>query len=135
MAFTVLFSSEFEEWFKEQDKPLQRAVLMYVSLLEKHGPQLTRPYADTLKGSKLTNLKELRVQYRGDPYRVLYAFDSKRQALLLVGGNKATDKKWYDRMIKAAETIFETYLEQLRKEKENEKKKLRQKESKRRKTH
>jgi hypothetical protein len=128
MAFTVLFSSEFKDWFDEQDKPLQRAVLIYVGLLEEHGPQLSRPHADTLKGSKLTNLKELRVQYRGDPYRVLYAFDPKRQALLLVGGNKASDKKWYDRMMKLAETIFEAHLEQLRKEEDDEKKKQTQKE-------
>jgi hypothetical protein len=123
MAFTVIFSAEFRDWFDKQDKSLQRAVLMYAGLLEEHGPQLSRPHADTLKGSKLKNLKELRVQYRGDPYRILYAFDPKRQALLLVGGNKASDKKWYERMMPLAETIFEAHLEKLRKEEENEKKK------------
>jgi hypothetical protein len=128
MAFTVIFSAEFRDWFDEQDKALQRAILFYTALLEEHGPQLSRPHADTLKGSKLTNLKELRVQYRGDPYRVLYAFDPKRQALLLVGGNKASDKKWYERMMKAAETIFEAHLEKLRKEEEDEKNKQKQKE-------
>ncbi len=127
MAFTVLFSEEFKDWFDEQEKLLQRAVLMYMGLLEEYGPHLSRPFADTLKGSTLTNLKELRVQYRGDPYRVLYAFDPKRQALLLVGGNKASDKKWYERMMKLAETIFETHLEQLRMEEEDEEKKQHQK--------
>ncbi len=128
MVFTVILSAEFKAWFDEQDKALQRAMLIYVGLLEEHGPQLSRPHADTLKGSKLKNLKELRVQYRGDPYRILYAFDPKRQALLLVGGNKASDKKWYDRMMKVAETIFEAHLEQLRKEEDDEKKKQKQKE-------
>jgi hypothetical protein len=131
MAFTVLFSDAFKDWFDEQDKPLQRAVLMYVGLLEEYGPHLSRPHADTLKGSKLTNLKELRVQYRGDPYRILYAFDPKRQALLLVAGNKASDKKWYECMMKEAEAIFEAHLEQLRKEEEDEK---RQNEKAKRKT-
>ena len=113
MAFIVTFSSEFGSWFSEQEKPLQRALLMYVGLLEEYGPQLSRPYADTLKGSGLKNLKELRVPYHGDPYRILYAFDPKRQALLLVGGNKAGDKRWYDRMIPLAETVFAKHLEEL----------------------
>ncbi len=86
-------------------------------MLEEHGPQLGRPYADTLEGSRLSNLKELRVQHRGEPYRVLYAFDPERQALLLVGGNKAGDKRWYRWMIPLAETIFERHLKNLEKEK------------------
>lgn len=117
MAFTVLFAPEFESWFNKQEKSLRRAVLIYVGLLEDQGPQLRRPQADTLKGSKLNNLKELRVQYHGEPYRILYAFDPERQALLLVGGNKTGDKRWYDRMIPIAEAVFARHLEELEKEK------------------
>ena len=120
MAFTVIFSPEFGNWFDEQEKSLQRAVLIYVGLLEERGPQLSRPQADTLKGSKLKNLKELRVQYQGEPYRILYAFDPQRQALLLVGGNKAGDKRWYDRMIPIAEALFARHLEELEKEKNDD---------------
>lgn len=116
MAFTVRRTSEFKDWFDQQDKPLRRAILAHIGLLQERGPRLSRPHADTLKGSKLTNLKELRVQHRGDPYRILYAFDPKRQALLLVGGNKAEDKKWYDKMIPRAEKLFEAHLEDLDKE-------------------
>jgi hypothetical protein len=73
MAFTVNFSAGFRDWFNEQDKPLQRVVLFSVGLLEERGPQLPRPHVDTLKGTKLKNLKELRVDYRGEPYRILFA--------------------------------------------------------------
>lgn len=77
------------------------------------GPNLGRPYADTLHGSSLANLKELRVQHRSQPYRILYAFDPKREALLLLGGNKAGDKRWYRKAIPRAEAIYARHLEEL----------------------
>ncbi len=116
MAYTVNASAEFGEWFSGQEADLQDRVTASVGLLEERGPQLPRPYADTLEGSKISNLKELRVQHRGEPYRILYAFDPERQALLLIGGNKAGDKRWYKRMIPLAETIFERHLATLAKE-------------------
>lgn len=116
MAYVVNASEEFGDWFNAQEKTLRRAVAAHIGLLEEHGPQLRRPYADTLEGSRLSNLKELRVQHRGEPYRILYAFDPERQALL-IGGNKTGDKRWYQRMIPLAEAIFERHLESLRKEK------------------
>ena len=91
-------------------------MLAHIEVLKERGPQLSRPRADTLKGSKMKNLKELRVQYRGEPYRILYAFDPKRQGVLLLGGNKAGDKKWYDKMIPRAEKLYEAHLATLGKE-------------------
>ena len=85
MAYTVNFSPEFKAWWDGQERDVKRSILRPMRLLEEHGHQLSRPYADTLEGSSLTNLKELRVQHRGEPYRILYAFDPKREALLLVG--------------------------------------------------
>lgn len=117
MAYTVNASEEFTEWFSAQEKALRRTIAAHIGLLEEHGPQLRRPHADTLEGSRLSNLKELRVQHRGEPYRILYAFDPERQALLLIGGNKTGDKRWYQRMIPLAEAIFERHLESLGKEK------------------
>jgi hypothetical protein len=116
MAYMVKASAEFGEWFSKQEEDLQDKVAASVGLLEEHGPQLSRPYADTLEASKISNLKELRVQHKGEPYRILYAFDPTRQALLLIGGNKAGDKRWYKRMIPLAETIFERHLEGLGRE-------------------
>jgi hypothetical protein len=117
MAYTVNVSEEFAAWFTEQEEPAQNSITAMVNLLAEYGPNLRRPYADTLKGSKLSNLKELRVQHRGDPYRILFAFDPKREALLLVGGDKTGDKRWYDKMIPLAEKIFAKHLETLEKEK------------------
>ncbi len=110
MPYTINYSNEFEMWFTNLNEALQDDVLITIGLLEEHGPQLRRPYADTLEGSTLSNLKELRVQHRGEPYRILFAFDPKREALLLIGGNKMGDKRWYKRMIPLAEGIFERHL-------------------------
>jgi hypothetical protein len=116
MSFAVNTSDEFDSWFTRLEEALQDDILFVVRLLQEHGPQLRRPYADTLEGTSLSNLKELRVQHRGEPYRILFAFDPKREALLLIGGNKAGDKRWYKRMIPLAEAIFEKHLETLEKE-------------------
>ena len=116
MSFTVNVSEEFDSWFAPLEEVLQDDILFVVRLLQEYGPHLRRPYADTLEGTHLSNLKELRVQHRGEPYRILFAFDPKREALLLVGGSKAGDKRWYKRMIPVAEAIFERHLETLEKE-------------------
>jgi hypothetical protein len=116
MAYTVNVSDEFAAWFAEQEEALQNRITAMVNLLGEQGPNLRRPHADTLEGSKLSNLKELRVQHKGDPYRILFAFDPRREALLLIGGNKAGDKRWYDKMIPVAEKIFAAHLETLKKE-------------------
>lgn len=113
MAYTINFSPEFKAWWDEQDRDFKKQAAKYFRLLEEHGANLHRPYADTLEGSSLKNLKELRVQHAGDPYRLLYAFDPKREALLLIGGNKTGNKRWYKKMIPIAETIFKAHLEAL----------------------
>ena len=113
MAYQVNLSDECEAWLDSLERDLQKAIAAYIGLLTEYGPQLGRPHVDTLEGSSLKNLKELRVQYRGDPYRILFAFDPKREALLLIGGNKAGDKRWYKRMIPLAEKIFAAHLQRL----------------------
>lgn len=116
MAYKVNFSDECETWLDGLERDLQKAVAAHIGLLAEYGPQLARPYADTVKSpvkSPVKNLKELRVQYRGEPYRILYAFDPKREALLLIGGNKTSDKRWYKRMIPVAEKIFAAHLQSL----------------------
>jgi hypothetical protein len=74
---------------------------------------LGRPQVDTLQGSSLPNLKELRVQIQGDPWRVLFVFDSKRRAIVLVGGNKRGDKRWYKKNIPLAEARYRRHLQQM----------------------
>lgn len=85
---------------------------MVLDILEEQGARLGRPYVDTIKGSSLPNMKELRVQHAGEPYRILFAFDPKRQAVLLLGGNKSRDKRWYEKNIPIAERRFREYLEE-----------------------
>lgn len=95
------------------DEALQDTVAAHVGLLEEVGPTLGRPYAATLRGSSLANLKELRVQHRGRPYRILYAFDPNREALLLLAGDKAGHKRWYRKAIPRAEAIFARHVKGL----------------------
>lgn len=88
-----------------------------VELLERLGPGLGRPFVDTLEGSRLTNLKELRP--RGGHLRVLFVFDPRRTAILLLGGDKSGRwKAWYAEAIPQAERLYEEHLEQLRQEEE-----------------
>ncbi len=79
------------------------------------GPNLPRPHSDTVNGSKFKNMKELRTQHSGKPYRTLYAFDPRRTAILLVGGNKEGKKNWYKTLIPIADKLFEQHLEDLKK--------------------
>lgn len=109
----VRTSDEFDRWWATCDSALQDTIAAYVGLLEAVGPQLSRPYADTLRGSSVKNLKELRVQHRGQPYRVLYAFDPRREAVLLIGGTKAGDGRWYSDAIPRAEAIYARHLADL----------------------
>ena len=85
-------------------------MLKVIGLLERNGPNLSRPFADHIKGSSIKNLKELRIQWHGDPYRILFVFAPKRNAVLLLGGNKAGDKNWYDKNIPIAEQRFKEHL-------------------------
>ncbi|MFZ3109709.1 MAG: type II toxin-antitoxin system RelE/ParE family toxin [Rectinemataceae bacterium] len=104
-------TEEYLEWFREQEPDVQDAVLPKVLLLEAFGPQLGRPHADTLKGSRVKNLKELRARTSVHVLRVLYYFDENRQALLLIGGDKKgkNESDFYKSLIQAAETLIERY--------------------------
>lgn len=94
---------ECAEWLEAQEQGLQDEIWAYVGLLQEFGPHLGRPRVDTVKDSAFTNMKELRIQYRGDPWRILFAFDPQRAAIVLVGGNKAGDKRWYKKNIPVAD--------------------------------
>jgi len=104
-------TDEYLEWFGEQTAECKEALLAKVLLLEEFGPQLGRPHADTLKGSRIKNLKELRARTPSQVLRVLYNFDDERQALLLVGGNKKgkNEKSFYKKLIQSAEMLTERY--------------------------
>jgi hypothetical protein len=118
MKWHVEEHGQYTEWFEEQAEELQDEILAVVGLLQREGPTLSRPYADTLKGSQHSNMKELRVQYQGEPWRILFAFDPRRFAILLVGGNKTGNARWYKESILIADKRFTEHLESLQDDKE-----------------
>lgn len=123
MVWTLVYSEEFEEWLADQVEELQDEALANLDILAEIGPTLSRPKSDTLKNSKLPNLKELRFEFERIPFRILYAFDPKREALIMLAGNKASDKRWYVKNIAQAEKLFAAHLEKLKKQAEAEKEK------------
>jgi len=116
MPWSVLFHEEFDLEFQALSEGLQDELLAHAKLLQEFGPQLGRPAVDTLKGSKHANMKELRFDWKREVWRVAFAFDPKRQAILLAGGDKGgTDqKRFYKRLIATADSRFDSYLAALK---------------------
>ncbi len=109
----VEFSDEFERWWQILTDSEQESVVASVTLLRQMGPMLGRPHVDTLKGSCHSNMKELRTQHHGRPLRTLFAFDPRRCAILLIGGDKTGDKRFYKRMIPLADKLYNEHLQDL----------------------
>ena len=102
----VEYTDEFELWWRGLSEQQQIDIVASVELLEQLGPQLSRPHADTIKGSKYTNMKELRTQSKGNPLRTFYVFDPRRSAILLFGGDKTGDDHFYKKMIPLADRLY-----------------------------
>lgn len=115
MLWSVLLADEFKRWFIAQTEAMQADILAVIEVLQVRGPQLSRPHADTLNGSKHSNMKELRVQHKGHPVRVAYAFDPQRSAIVLCAGDKTglNEKRFYQQLIKEADAIFDRHLASL----------------------
>ena len=114
MVWKIVTVEYFDDWFLSLNTSEQQDVLAAILVLEQFGPALGRPYVDSLKGTdKVKNLKELRIQHKGKPFRVVFAFDPLRQAVMLCGGNKTGDKHFYETMIPIAEREFQNYLQEL----------------------
>jgi hypothetical protein len=125
-AWNIKQTAEFQDWFDEADKKLREAIVENVEVLKQMGPQLGRPQADTIKGSSITNLKELRFNSGEKVVRVFYVFDPDRNGVLLIGGNKSSSggKKFYKDMIDQSEKIYAKYLEERKQALDKEKKKV-----------
>ena len=106
-------SDEFVAWYRGLDENEVESVNFSVDLLERVGPAIGRPHADTLKGSRIKNLKELRVQHEGKPLRILFVFDPQRVGYLILGGDKTGDADWYTTFIPLAEKIYEKHLAEI----------------------
>ena len=112
----VEYTDEFKQWWTQLAENEQDAIAASVRLLEELGPSLGRPHVDHVKSSRHSNMKELRTQSGGDPLRTFFVFDPRRTAILLIGGNKVGDNRFYDRMIPIADQLYCTHLEELKKE-------------------
>lgn len=123
MTWAVLFHDDFEAELQSLPMALQDELLAHAVLLREFGPNLGRPTVDTLKASKHANMKELRFGFEGEVWRVAFAFDPKRQAILLVGGDKAGEdqRRFYKRLISTADARFDEHLAELEKEVEERK--------------
>ena len=111
-------TDEFAAWFGALTEAEQDSVAMVVDLLETRGVRLGHPYSSQVKGArKHKHMRELRIQHGGHPLRVLYAFDPRRVAILLIGGDKKGDeKRFYEVIVPKAEAIYDAYLEELQNE-------------------
>lgn len=112
----VEYTDEFEQWWNSLDEDEQESIAHDMEILRSVGPGLGRPRVDTIKGSKFSNMKELRTQHMGEPYRTLFAFDPRRCAILLIGGKKTGDDRWYKEYVPFADRLSADHLEQLRRE-------------------
>jgi hypothetical protein len=116
MSWEVEYTDEFGDWWNSLSEEEQEALDVSVRLLEERGPGLGFPHSSGINGSKHSHLRELRTQHGGRPLRTLYAFDPRRLAILLIGGDKAGDDRWYDTHVPIADRLYDEHLEQLRKE-------------------
>jgi hypothetical protein len=116
MPWNVEYTDEFAEWFRDLRKPQQDDVTAAGLLLMEMGPQLPFPYSSGINGSRHAQMRELRVQSGGKPLRIFYAFDPRRSAILLIGGDKTGDDRFYERMIPIADKLYDVYIAEIRKE-------------------
>src|SRR5438034_11690574 len=116
MIWSVEYTDEFGAWWDGLSAAEQESVAASVGLLEVLGTDLPFPHSSGIVGSRHGHLRELRVQHRGRPLRVLYAFDPRRTVLLLVGGDKTGDRRWYDVFVPLADRIYSDHIAALKKE-------------------
>jgi hypothetical protein len=112
----VEYTDEFGDWWNRLTEAEQVSVDASVRLLEARGPQLGHPHSSGIAGSRHPRMRELRIQHRGCPYRVLYAFDPRRTAILLIGGDKTGNDRWYEEFVPLADRLYDEHIAVLRKE-------------------
>ena len=119
LSWTVKTHVDFDDEFKAFPEDVQDSILGKALFIEEIGHRLGRPHVDTLKGSKHPNMKELRLDVKGGVWKVAFAFDPKREAILLIAGDKAgqSQKRFYKTLIKKADQRFDDHLNYLKEEK------------------
>lgn len=112
LMWTVITTDVFQRWFAQQDDNVQEEFLAVLTILRSDGPNLGRPQVDTLYGSAFSNMKELRIQVCGHPYRACFAFDPLRQGIILCAGDKKgrDEKRFYKKLIALADAEYSAHL-------------------------
>jgi hypothetical protein len=116
MGWNVEYTDEFGAWYERLEVTLQDDIDRVVGVLEAKGPHVPFPYSSGIAGSRHDHMRELRVQSGGRPARIFYAFDPRRSAILLIGGDKTGDKRFYETMIPVADRLCDEHIEELKKE-------------------
>lgn len=116
MTWGVEYTDEFEDWWEGLDEGEQESIAASVTLLETCGPNLGFPHSSGINNSRHDHMRELRTQHQGRPYRTLYAFDPRRCAILLIGGDKTGNDRWYEEHIPEADRLYDEHLEELGKD-------------------
>jgi len=116
MGWETEFTDEFAEWWDGLTEEEQDSVDVSVVMLEQAGPNLPYPHSSGISGSKHTHMRELRIQHHGRPYRILYAFDPRRCAVLLIGGDKTGNDRWYKEFVPVADKLYDALLKELKTE-------------------
>ena len=116
MAWDVEYTDQFGEWWEELSDNEKVDIEAVVTLLEENGPTLPFPYSSGLRGSRHSRMRELRVQSGGRPLRVFYAFDPRRVAILLIGGDKTGDNRFYETYLPIADNLYDEHILELRRE-------------------
>ena len=116
MTWSVEYTDEFGAWWGTLGEVQQEHISAVAQLLIEHGPELPFPYSSGLEGSKHSHMRELRVQSQGRPIRSFYAFNPIRTAILLIGGDKTGDKRFYRRMIPIADRLYDEHIVELKRE-------------------
>ncbi len=116
MSWNVEYTDEYGDWWNLLSEEEQDDVEATVNLLVEQGPKLRFPFSSGIKDSKHSHMRELRIQHAGNPYRVLYAFDPRRSAILLIGGNKTGKNRWYKEFVPKADRLYDEHLKELKQE-------------------
>lgn len=112
----VEYTDQLGTWWEALNEAEQETIDATVRLLQQQGPYLSFPYSSGITGFRHPQMRELRIQHHGRPYRILYAFDPRRAAILLIGGDKTGNNRWYDTFVPIADGLYDAHLDLLNEE-------------------
>ena len=116
MPWEVEYTDQFGEWWEGLPESRQDSITARVELLMEYGPNLRYPSSSDVRSSRHGGMRELRIQSAGRPLRVLYAFDPRRTSILLIGGDKTGNDRFYEEYVPLADHLFDEHLRELRRE-------------------